>query len=107
MNLSASPPSPTTAVNHRFEIVVEHRDQAIARKRIRERSEAAQVAEPDDRVDRLRRAARDRAREHPLSGAMADVGVHQMACDSPRRLQLDDDCERLGDLGEARRLPHR
>src|SRR5580704_3912619 len=53
-------------INHRFEVVVEHRDYALARHRVGQRREASQIAKPDHRANRLAATARDRAREHPL-----------------------------------------
>src|SRR5258708_7915120 len=77
-------------LDHRFEIIIEQADYFFTRQRIGQSGEAAQIAEPDNRANIFAAAASDRAREHALASSMADVGIHQMTRDAPRRLQLDN-----------------
>src|SRR6202011_4760497 len=65
-------------LDHRFEIIVEKADYFFTRQSVREHGEAAQIAEPNNRANRLAAATRDRAGQHAFSGPMADVSIHQM-----------------------------
>jgi hypothetical protein len=62
---------------HGLEGGIEHRHHLLHRQAVGERGEAAQVAQPDGRVDALAGAALEVARQHPPRGVGPQVHLEQ------------------------------
>ncbi len=77
MNFSTSPPWPRIAVDLAVEILVEDLDHGLGRQPVRQRSEAAQIREPDRGLHGVVVAAADLAAEDARAGTVADIGVEQ------------------------------
>jgi hypothetical protein len=84
---------------HDVEIIVEQRGDGVARQGVRRAREAAQVAVPDDRLDRLSAAALDLTGQDALSGGATDIGIEEVGRGVADRVGLDD--PREGELQEV------
>ena len=72
------------------EIVVEERDDGVARQAVGGPREAAQVAVPDHRFDGLAVAALDLAGQDAPTGGAADIGIEQVLGGVAQGMDLDD-----------------
>jgi hypothetical protein len=79
-------------VAQRVEEVVQHVEHLAGRQALGERGRAAQVAVPDRGPDRGAGTTYDLARQHPLAGVVADVGVEQVLGEPP--VESDLGCHR-------------
>ena len=90
---------------HRLEIDVERLDENVGRLAIGQLGEAAQIGEPDDGADCLGRAALDRARQHPMAGVPAEIGLEHRARDVVGQARLHGESQVRKGLNDLLELP--
>jgi hypothetical protein len=89
--------------NDRIEVVVKHRDHMLGGG-IGDAGEAAQVAEPQHRVDAFGDAAGDPALEHAPAGVASQIGLNQIFCDAPERSGFHRECQKRHQVLQAEKV---
>jgi len=85
----------------RVEQRVEQRDHPLARQTVRARGEGAQVRGPQHGADLLAGATADLARQHPLTGLGAQIGIEHIAGDRALVVHIGHDRQALRDLRQV------
>ena len=89
---------------HAGEVVVQKRDDLVARQRLGRRREAAQVAVPERGRQGYAIAPLNEAAEDAAPGVMTQIGIEQSRGETLRLLHFEDEGEQWGQVLEPRDL---